>query len=167
MVSFALSSGTNFSVRNVVLSMIGLIVSSKTCLPLYPVPVTLQMLAVYYLGMILTPKESFSAVLGWLTLGAIGFPVFASPFGGIGGVTTGYLMGMLLGAPFVGVILKKGFSPIVACFSCYIVVHLFGCTWLSNFVGWSNVIQFGVVPFLIPEIFKITCACGIFCKKIS
>ena len=153
------------SARNVILAIVGLVVSSKVAVPLFPVPITLQMLAVYYLGLMLSPRESFSAVLGWLMLGAVGLPVFASPVGGIGGPTAGYLVGMLFGCPLVGVALRYRLSPIIACIICYAINHLCGCVWLSGFVGWNNVLQCGVLPFIIPEFLKITTAVAIYLKK--
>ena len=156
---------TTSSARNVILAIAGLIISSKVAVPLFPVPITLQMFAIYYLGLMLSPRESFSAVFGWLMLGAAGLPVFASPVGGLGGPTAGYLIGMLFGNPLIGVALKHSLSPIGACIICYAVNHLCGCVWLSGFVGWDNVLQCGVLPFIIPEFLKITAAVAIYLKK--
>lgn len=152
------------SVKNLLLSIAFLTVSSKVILPLYPVPITLQMFAIYFLGLLLSPRESFYAVLSWIFIGAAGFPVFASNFGELTGPTAGYLIGMLLGAPLIGFLKFKGLSLMISCISCYFVVHLFGCLWLANFVGFENIIQLGVVPFIIPELLKITIACSLALK---
>ena len=161
----------NFLIRNtgfvksLLLSIVFLIVSSKVIIPLYPVPITLQMFAIYFLGLLLPSRESFFLILSWLFIGSIGFPVFASNLGGISGPTVGYLIGMLFGAPMIGFLKSKGFSNLVSCIACYLIVHIFGCLWLVNFVGIDNVIQLGVVLFIIPELLKITLACSIFSLK--
>ncbi len=153
------------SVRNLLLSVAFLTISSKVIVPLYPVPITLQMFAVYFLGLLFTTRESFFAILSWLFIGAIGFPVFASNLGGISGPTVGYLIGMLLGVPLIGFLRSKGISLMISCFACYFVVHILGCLWLANFVGFENVIQLGVIPFIVPELLKMTLACSLVTLK--
>ncbi|MDR0942653.1 MAG: biotin transporter BioY [Holosporales bacterium] len=147
-----------FSLTRVLFSMLFFMASTKFVIPLYPVPITGQMIAVYFLGLVLSPKESFAAVLGWLTFGICGLPVFTAPFGG---PTTGYLIGMLLGTPAVGILLKKGFSLVTSCIGAFVIVQLFGCAWLAKFVPLADVIPLGLVPFIIPEALKMTVVCGI------
>lgn len=153
------------SVKNILLSIAFLTISSKVIVPLYPVPITLQMFAVYFLGLLHTPRESFSAVLCWIFIGSIGAPVFASNLGGINGPTVGYLIGMLFGAPLIGFLKSKGYSLMLSCIACYFVVHILGCLWLANFVGFENVIQLGVIPFIVPELLKMTLACSLVALK--
>jgi len=153
------------SVKSLLLSIAFLTISSKVIIPLYPVPITLQMFAIYFLGLLLSPRESFCAVLSWIFIGAAGFPVFASNFGGVTGPTAGYLIGMLLGAPLTGLLKSKGLSCMISCIACYFIVHFFGCLWLANFVGFENAIQLGVIPFIIPELLKITSACSLTLKR--
>ncbi len=153
------------SVRNLLLSVAFLAISSKVVVPLYPVPITLQMFAVYFLGLLHTPRESFSVVLCWLFIGSIGVPVFASSLGGISGPTVGYLIGMLFGTPLISFLKSKGILLMMSCVACYFVVHILGCLWLANFVGFENVIQLGVIPFIVPDLLKMTLACSLVALK--
>lgn len=147
------------AIKRLMLSVAFLIISSKVSVPLYPVPITLQMFAVYFLGLLLSPRESFVTILSWLLVGSFGLPAFASNFGG---PTTGYLLGMLFGAPVMGFLKARGYSNFISCIACYLINGVFGCFWLSSFVGFENVIQLGIAPFVIPELLKITLICAIF-----
>lgn len=150
------------NIVNLILSVSFLTISSKVIIPLYPVPITLQMFAIYFLGIIQSPRESFYAILSWLFIGTLGFPVFASSFGGLSGPTSGYLIGMLFGAPIMGYLRAKQKGLITSSLACYSVVHFFGYLWLVNFVGWTNAFYCGILPFIIPEFFKISIVCAIF-----
>ena len=151
------------STQKIILSIICMIICSKASVYLYPVPITLQTFAVYMMALFLSPKESFLTMLGYLTLGAAGFSVFAGAFGF---TTVGYLVGMLLGAPLGSYLVKKRFDSVLSCIACYLTIHLFGCIWLSNYVGWSLAFSLGVVPFIMPGILKIAIACGIKAKNL-
>jgi biotin transporter BioY len=66
---------------------------------------------------------------------------------------------MLIAAPAAGIVLRKSGSNFLACLCAYIIVHLFGCAVLSNFVGLDGVVQLGLYPFIVPEALKMTIAC--------
>jgi biotin transport system substrate-specific component len=70
-------SGNKISSLKIVLSITLLIFCSKVTVPFYPVPVTLQMFAIYLLSFKLSPKESFASIFLWLGRGICGVPVFA------------------------------------------------------------------------------------------
>jgi biotin transport system substrate-specific component len=137
---------------NVLLGTILFMISSKVVIPIYPVPITGQTLAVYFLGLILSPKESFLAALGWVTCGVLGTPVFTAPFGG---PSSGYIIGMLLATPIIGLLVKSGWFALHSFLVAYAIVHVFGCFWLLNFIEWQNVFTAGVAPFILPEALKI------------
>ena len=83
------------------LSIAIMAVSAWVTVPLGPVPFTLQMFALVFAIVVLTPRECIAAVTGYLLLGAVGLPVFSGMRGGIGvlaGPTGGFLWGYLLGA---------------------------------------------------------------------
>jgi biotin transport system substrate-specific component len=157
-------SQERFNIGKILLSIVFLTICSKIKVPLYPVPVTLQTFAVYLLGSLLSPRESFFAVSTWISLGVLGLPVFSSPFGGIFPPTIGYLGGMLCAAPLIGILINKNISPITACFSACFIIHLFGCLGLS-FIGIKNVFMIGILPFIVPDILKIMIVCGIVRRK--
>jgi biotin transporter BioY len=65
---------------------------------------------------------------------------------------------MLIAAPAAGIVLRKSGSHFLACLCTYVIVHLFGCAVLSNFVGLDRVMQIGLYPFIVPEALKMTIA---------
>lgn len=76
-------------------------VSAWIAIPLGPVLLTLQMFALMFALLALTPKQCLAAIAGYLALGAAGLPMFSGMRGGIGmlvGPTGGYLWGYLVGA---------------------------------------------------------------------
>jgi len=68
-------------------------------LPFFPVPFTLQVFAIFFLSILLLPRQSFIAVLIYVVLGALGLPVFAGGSSGIG-ILLGKTGGFLLSFPF-------------------------------------------------------------------
>ena len=58
-------------------------VSAWVVVPLGPIPFTLQMFAITFAIVMLSPKECIAAIVLYLALGAIGLPVFSGMSGGI------------------------------------------------------------------------------------
>jgi biotin transport system substrate-specific component len=89
-----------------VLAGIGILTASAwLSVPFYPVPLTMQTLAVLLIGGMLGPTLGVSTVAGYLALGALGAPVFHNGLGGpavIAGPTGGYLVGFLAAAFLMG-----------------------------------------------------------------
>jgi biotin transporter BioY len=150
-------------VRRALLFVALFVLCSKIAIPLYPIPITMQMFAVYFLGLVLEPMESFAITNGWLFLGLAGLPVFASA-GGLCGPSSGYIFGMCLAAPAAGIILRRSGSRLLSCVCAYLIVHLFGFVVLSSFVGLDDAMRFGIYPFVLPELFKMTLACAMSIK---
>lgn len=75
-------------------------VSAWVTIPIGPIPVTLQMFAITFAIVVLSPRDAIIAIVCYLLLGAVGVPVFSGMRGGIGvlaGPTGGFLWGYLLG----------------------------------------------------------------------
>lgn len=70
-------------------------------MPLTPVPLTVQNLAVLLVGLLLGPRRGFAALALYLAEGVAGLPVFSPT--GPGGILqlTGYTGGFLMAYPFV------------------------------------------------------------------
>ena len=89
------------SVAFVGLTIAIMAVSAWVTIPLGPVPFTLQMFAVTFAIVLLTPAQALAAISGYLLLGAVGLPVFSGMRGGIGvlvaGPTGGFLWGYFFG----------------------------------------------------------------------
>jgi biotin transport system substrate-specific component len=141
-----------------------LTVSAKIKIPFYPVPMTMQTFAVLFLGLSFGYKIGLAAVGLYLFEGIIGIPVFSnSPEKGVGliyftGPTMGYLIGFLFATFLAGYLNFK--TNIIFIFLKLIisvsVIYILGVLWLGNLIGWDKpVIQFGVTPFLLAELFKI------------
>lgn len=60
-----------------------LVVSSQLAIPIGPIPLTLQTLAIFLIGFLLTPKNAFLSTFLFLVLGLIGLPVFSGFTGGL------------------------------------------------------------------------------------
>ena len=135
-------------------------------LPFSPVPITGQTFAVLLLAALYGHNRGGLTVLTYLILGIAGRPVFASGTFGIAtiiGPTGGYLVGFLPAAYIVGFLSKKGWDRKVwttatSMIIGNVVIYLIGTTWLSRFVGWDNVLQTGLIPFLIGDGAKIVLA---------
>ncbi|KAB0680106.1 biotin transporter BioY [Aureimonas leprariae] len=155
-------------VRNVALVAVGtllLTVAAKTQVPFWPVPMTLQTMAVVLLGASLGSRLGFATVLAYLAEGAAGLPVFAgTPERGIGlaymlGPTGGYLLGFLLAATLVGWLVERGFArslPTVALSVLlgHATIHVFGLAWLGSLVGFDKAVAGGLLPFLPADLLK-------------
>ena len=141
-----------------------LTLSAKIKIPFYPVPMTMQTFVVLFLGLSFGYKIGLATVGLYILEGIIGIPVFAnSPEKGIGwiyftGTTMGYLIGFLFATFLAGYLNFK--TNIIFIFLKLIisvsVIYILGVLWLGNLIGWDKpVIQFGVTPFLLAELFKI------------
>jgi len=133
-------------------------------LPISPVPVTGQSLAIMLAGSILTVRQAAFSVITFLLIGAVGVPVFAGMTGGIGilvGPRGGYLLGFLVGA--IVIALSKGQSnskwrlALANMVGGIVIVYAFGVVWL-NFVtgmGLEKAFMIGALPYIPGDLFKV------------
>ena len=147
------------------LGSILLTVSSKIKIPFYPVPMTMQTFVVLFLGMSFGYKIGLATVSLYLLEGIIGLPVFSnSPEKGVGiiyftGPTMGYLIGFLLATFLAGYFNFKVnvFYTFLKLIISVSVIYILGVFWLGNLIGWDKpIIQLGVTPFLLAELFKVS-----------
>ena len=95
------ADGSSGLLRSVILVALGtalLTLSAKVNLPLPYVPMTLQTLVVLVIGAAYGWRLGSATFIAYLAEGAIGFPVFAGPVGGLApfiGPTAGYLFGFV------------------------------------------------------------------------
>ena len=157
------------------LGTMALTVSAKLKIPFYPVPMTMQTFVVLFLGMTFGYKIGLIIVAVYLLEGIIGIPVFSnSPEKGVGlvyftGPTMGYLLGFLSAVFLAGFLdLKKNiFLIFIKLIFSVSTIYLFGILWLGTLIGWDKpILQLGVIPFLLAELFKI-CLLTLLAKKIS
>lgn len=136
------------------------------------VPFTLQTFAVCLVTALLGTKRGILAVIVYICLGAVGFPVFSGFKGGFGvllGTTGGYIIGFIFTALIVGLVVDKlGRSIPVMAAAMVIgiaVCYIFGTAWFmlvytsqTGTVGLMTVLGWCVFPFIIPDIIKIVVA---------
>ena len=159
-----INSRTLKSILIILLGSIALTISAKIKIPFYPVPMTMQTFVVLFVGISFGYKIGVAIVGLYLLEGIFGLPVFSnSPEKGIGlvyftGPTMGYLIGFLF-ATFAAGYLNFNTNVFLIFFKLIIsvsIIYILGVLWLGNLIGWDKpVIQYGVTPFLLAELFKI------------
>lgn len=143
-----------------------LTLSAKIQIPFWPVPMTMQTLAVLVIGMAYGWRLGAATVLAYLLAGAAGLPVFAgTPARGIGlsymmGPTGGFLLGFLLSAAAVGFLGDRGWDRTIlrtagAMVLGQVIITVSGVAWLAVLFGMPKAIQVGVMPFLTASLLKI------------
>lgn len=142
--------------------------ASQIEIPLHPVPITLQTVAVMLIGLTYTPRRAVESHLLWIGLGAIGLPVFAgggAGFAKVMGPTGGYMAGFVV-ASYLMAKLKERYalnswkSDALLCLMGTLVVFSCGVLGLSQFVGLTGALQHGVLPFILPGIVKAALLCS-------
>lgn len=132
--------------------------------PLFGVPVTLQTFAVFLCLLTLGGKLGSISVAVYLSLGAVGLPVFSGFHGGFGaffGASGGFLWGLLAAALlFWGIIAVFGEKyRLIAVIASLLLCYVCGAVWFSQvYTGSENPILLTVLPFVLPDGIKIALA---------
>ncbi len=153
--------------RAILLAVLGSLVvacAAQINVPMLPVPMTLQTLAVLAIG------GAYGSRLGAATLalyaleGAVGLPVFAEmnsilkPDGTII-ASIGYIVGFIPAAALVGWFAERGFDRSIgkmflATLLGAAVLYIPGLIWLGYLFGAENAVPYGLAPFWIGDIVK-------------
>ena len=128
------------------------------------VPYTLQYLFCAYAGIFLGSKDGLYSQLLYITIGLVGFPIFASG-GGPAYVlqpTFGYLMGFAAGAYVIGLLIKKlknmSFVKVYSIITIgLMMVYLFGVSYMYLIVNFylnkqmdiMKAIAVGFTPYIV------------------
>lgn len=173
LVSLALpESGTSRLAVQLGLAIAGTLVltlAAKTKVVLGPVDMSLQTLAIFLIAASFGMRLGVATLLLYLAEGAMGFPVFQStPEKGIGvaymlGTTGGYLAGFVAMAAIVGWAADRFWdrNPLKlfgAMLTAEVVMLALGYAWLATIIGAEKSWQFGVVPFIVPDLIKVALA---------
>ena len=154
---------TNF--LTIVICSFILILSAKIKVDLYPVPMTLQPLAVLMIAMLCGRNIAVSAVSLYLLQGMVGIPVFA--YGGglpyLLGPTGGFLFGFLFASILIGELADRGwgkslFKSVFAMLIGLLIIYICGVFQLSVLKGFDFAIINGLKPFIIGDFYKLVLA---------
>ena len=148
---------------------LALTVSAKVQVPFYPVPMTLQTLAVLVLAAAYGARLGAAAVALYLVEGLLGAPVFAGAVAGpayMAGPTGGYLVGFLAAATLIGFLAERGWDRswprlLAAMMIGHVVIFAFGYAWLAAMFGPDKALALGVAPFVLATIVKTLLACAL------
>ncbi len=144
-----------------------LVAASQIEVPFYPVPMTLQTLAVIGVGLALGRTGALAAVAGFLAAGLAGLPLFAGGAGGPGvliGPTGGYLVGFLIAAGFCGWARDRGwtrglFGCLAVSLTGALLVYPTGLLQLGLVLGFDQpLLAWGLYPFVLGDLVKAALA---------
>lgn len=147
-------------------------VSAKVKVPMWPVDMSLQTLAIFSIAAIYGLRLGTATILLYLAEGAMGLPVFqGTPERGIGiaymmGSTGGYLLGFVAMTVITGWAADRGwwrnpFKIGAAMLVGELVLLLLGALWLMHLFGFAEGIDYGIGPFIVPDLIKLALAAGI------
>lgn len=146
-------------------------VLSVVSFPVGAVPVTLSVLGVFLIGSLLSPVAAVSAELVYITIGAIGLPVFSGFSSGLGtlfGPTGGYLMAYPIMAFAVAYAAKRfeRHRTAALCMSmafslavCYVLGTAWFCTVTK--LTFDHALAVCVAPFVPFDLIKAAAAVAV------
>jgi biotin transport system substrate-specific component len=169
-----------YNITIVAVSAALITICSWISIPVGPVPVTLQTLAVLAVLLTVGGRRGTIAIAVYLALGAVGVPVFAGFKGGPAafiGPTGGFLAGFIAAALVFWLLEKLVFARlmtttakklvfgIVNSLIFEIVLYTIGVIWFMTVyasqtgpVGLGTVLGWCVIPFIIPDLIKVFAA---------
>lgn len=140
--------------------------ASQVQVPMIPVPMTLQTLAVLLVGLTLGARMGAATLIAYLAEGAAGLPVFAGGANGavMFGPTAGFLFGFVAMAWIVGLAADRGirgFLPtVLVSLLASAALYLPGLAWPAAAMGVSLDTLLGgwALPFLAGDVVKAVLA---------
>jgi biotin transport system substrate-specific component len=177
LVSLVWSDDRDAALRDVVRVIVGtalIAVAARISVPFYPVPMTLQTLAVALIAATYGFRLGTLTVLAYLGDGLLGLPVFANTPPAVAGpayflgTTGGFLVGFIALAAIVGLAVDRGAGRSIpklfgALVVGEVVMFALGLAWLAWFatlasggtgIGFAKAWSAGVVPFLLGDLLK-------------
>jgi len=133
-------------------------------LPYTPVPITGQTFGVIFLALLWGWKRSGISVFIYLSIGALGLPVFAMGKSGLlWGPSFGYLIGMFFAAMTIGYFSDIGWTrsfkkALITVILGSILIYIPGLFMLSYFVPSDKILVLGLYPFILGDLIKCTLA---------
>ena len=149
--------------------------AAQLTIPMVPVPITGQTLAVLLVGASLGAVRGAISLALYAVLGIVGVPVFSEATHGlaiVGGPTGGYIIGFIFAAALTGWLAQREWDhrilKAIAAFGAgTLVTFAFGLPWLAFWLGANGfdndlnaVLQSGLYPFIVGGIIKAVLAAG-------
>lgn len=144
---------------------------AQLTVPMYPVPMTGQTLAVLLVGATLGAVRGIISLSLYAVLGIVGLPVFSdasSGFGVIAGPTGGYIIGFILSAGLVGWLAQRQWDHrFLGASAAFLVGTLatfaVGLPWLSVVLSLdlAQTLNGGLYPFLVGGLVKAAIGAGL------
>ncbi|MBX9470796.1 biotin transporter BioY [Microcella sp.] len=151
-------------------------VLAQVAIPLWPVPVTGQTLAVLLVGASLGAARGAASLALYAVLGGLGLPIYSDASGGwsvLLGPTGGYIIGFIVSAALVGWAAERAwdrgwYKPIITFIGGSLVVFAIGLPWLAVSLGQlglpndlQSVLVAGFYPFIIGGLIKAAIAAAL------
>jgi biotin transport system substrate-specific component len=146
-------------------------IAAQVSIPLWPVPITGQTLAVLLVGSILGALRGTLAMVLYAVLGIVGLPVFSDASHGVGvifGPTGGYIIGFIFAAALTGWLAQRAWDhrivgAALSFLAGTVITFAIGLPWLaaSLHLNLEQTLQAGLYPFIIGGVVKTLLAAGI------
>jgi biotin transport system substrate-specific component len=164
------------AINNVALILSGAVLTAyaaQLVIPMWPVPITAQTLAVLLVGSVLGATRGAISLIVYFSMGAVGLPVFSAATSLSFGPTFGYLIGFIAAAALVGYLSQRGWHrSVVGVLGSFVIansaIYLFGLPWLAFALGTlgaandlASVAAAGLAPFIIGDVIKMTVAAAL------
>ena len=134
--------------------------------PLEPVPITLQTLGVFLIGLTMRPALAASAVALYLIEATFAMPILSGmevnplwAFGPKGGFLLSFVPASFLISYLNSKVKKQSVIKTALCIlPAQGLIYVIGVSWLSMFFGLKKAVLFGVLPFLPGMCYKVALA---------
>lgn len=144
---------------------------AQVVIPLWPVPITGQTLAVLLVGGSLGALRGSISLALYALVGALGAPIFSEASHGwsiLAGPTGGYIVGFILAAALTGWLAerrwdRKFLGGMVSYLAGSAIVFVVALPWLGATLGLTlqQTLEVGLYPFIIGGIVKAVIAAGL------
>ena len=147
--------------------------AAQVVIPIWPVPITGQTLAVLLVGSALGAVRGAVSLAMYALVGLLGLPVFApqddgshlTGFAALAAPSFGYIVGFILSAALVGWIAeragdRKVLGAALSFLGGTVATFAVGLPWLAITLGLSleSTLQFGLYPFIVGGLIKAAIA---------
>ncbi|MCU0912870.1 MAG: biotin transporter BioY [Rhodobacteraceae bacterium] len=143
--------------------------AAKVSVPMFPVPMTLQTLAVLVVGLTFGARLGAATLAAYLAQGAMGLPVFspttAPGLAAFAGPTAGFLLGFLLMAAVAGWASDRGWTrslpgALFVALGASLLLYVPGLAWPAAAMGMAmpELLSGWMLPFLAGDAVKAVLA---------